>query len=378
MDFLKDFKKTISKMEGVSTDTSPPRYWFGSGNYVLNKIVSGDFNHCIPQGRVTGLAGPSGAGKSFLLANIVKQAQKEGAFILLLDSEGAFDDQFASAIGIDTEDPYYMPVQVVTIPQVIKIVSSYIKGYRREYGDGVDAPKVLIAIDSCDMLQTETEADKYEKGDANADQGQHPKQIKQMLKTFVGDVKGLNISMIVTKQVYAASRDQLMQGEGAWVVNGAIRYSLSQIILITKLKLKGESAEAGIAGIRMKCEAFKTRFTKPYQTVTVEVPYDTGMNPLSGLSDVAVGLGVLKKAGSYVYIDGEEKNKWYARDIAQHADRIIEKCNEKSNVFLQISKEDAELEEIPEAAPAIIGVPVPLVDHAAVDMSGYDDDFIVE
>ena len=372
MDFLKDFKKTVSKMEGVSTDTSPPRYWFGSGNYVLNKIVSGDFNHCIPQGRVTGLAGPSGAGKSFLLANFIKQAQKEGAFILLLDSEGAFDDQFASAIGIDTEDPNYFPIQVTTIPQVIKIVSSYIKGYRKDYGDDVEAPKVLIAIDSCDMLQTETEADKYEKGDANADQGQHPKQIKQMLKTFVGDVKGLNISMIVTKQVYAASREQLMKGEGAWVVNDAIRYALSQVILITKLKLKGVTADDGVTGIRMKCEAFKTRFTKPFQTVTVEVPYDTGMNPLSGLSEVAVGLGVLKKAGSYVYIEGDEKNKWYAREIADYAERIIEKCNEKTNVFLQISKEDAELEETPEPSPEYVSP------AGSTDITGYEDDFIIE
>lgn len=371
MDFFKDFKKTISKMEGVSTDTSPPRYWFGSGNYVLNKIVSGDFNHCIPQGRVTGLAGPSGAGKSFLLANIIKQAQKEGAIIVLIDSEGAFDDGFAQAIGIDIDDPNYMPMQVVTISQVVKIVSSFIKGYRKEYGDGIDAPKVLIAIDSCDMLQTETEADKYERGDANADQGQHPKQIKQMLKTFVNDIKSLNVSMIVTKQVYAASREQLMQGEGAWVVNGAIRFSLSQIILITKLKLKGESADAGIAGIRMKCEAFKTRFTKPYQTVTVEVPYDTGMNPLSGLSEVAVNLGVLKKAGAWVYIDGEDK-KWYARDIAQHAERIIEKCNEKTNVFLQLSKEDADLEEVPEPSTMVF------TDAPKGDTSGYDDDFIIE
>lgn len=348
MDFLKDFKKTINKMEGVSTDTSPPKYWYGSGNYVLNKIVSGNFYNCIPQGRVTGLAGPSGAGKSFLLANLIKQAQKEGAYILLIDSEGAFDDQFASAIGIDIEDPDYNPVQVTTIPQVIKIVSSFIRGYKKEFEGVADAPKVLIAIDSIDMLQTDTELEKYEKGEGNADQGQHPKQSKQMLKTFVGDVKATNISMIVTKQVYAASREQLLKGEGAWVVNDAIRYSLSQIILITKLKLKGDKLEDGVAGIRMKCEAFKTRFTKPFQTVTIEVPYDTGMNPLSGLADVATGLGVLKKAGSYVYIDGDEKNKWYAREIADYADQIIQKCEEKSNVFLQISEEDREAEEMPE------------------------------
>lgn len=378
MNFTKDFNKMINKMDGITTDTSPPRYWFSSGNYVLNKIVSGNFESCIPQGRVTALAGPSGAGKSFLLANFIKQAQKEGAYILLLDSESAFDDGFAAAIGIDVEDPNYNPIQVTTIPQVIKIVSSFIKGYKKEFGEGAeasDAPKVLIAIDSLDMLQTDTEADKYERGDANADQGQHPKQIKQMLKTFVGDLKTINASMIVTKQVYAASRDQILKGEGVWVVNDAVRYSLSQIILITKLKLKGKDADEGITGIRMKCEAFKTRFTKPFQTVTIEVPYDTGMNPLSGLLEVAVGLGVVKKAGSYVYLDGDDKNKWYAREINDYVDRILQLCNDKSNVFLKISDADAALEEQPEPSkeytPQGAMAPSVYVDPTNVDLEDF-------
>ena len=50
----------------------------------------------------------------------------------------------------------------------------------------------------------------------------------------------------------------------------AIRYSLSQILLITKLKLKDDK-ESAVSGIRMKVEGFKTRFTKPFQKVTVEV-----------------------------------------------------------------------------------------------------------
>lgn len=344
MKFLKDFNKVVEKMEGVSTDTSPPKYWYSSGNFVLNKIVSGSFHKCIPQGRVTCLAGPSGSGKSFLLANLIKQAQIDGAYILLLDSEGAFDDAWATAIGIDVHDENYNCIQVSTIPQVVKIISTFTKGYREEYDGDVNAPKVLIACDSLDMLMTDSEADKYEKGNANADQGQHPKQLKQMLKTFVNDFKSLNVSMVVTKQVYAANHDQIMKGEGVWVVNDAIRYSTSQIILITKLKLKGDS---GISGIRMKCEAFKTRFTKPFQSVTIEVPYESGMDPTSGLLDVAVSLGIVKQNGGWYTVDWIDK-KLRAADLASSTERIIEECEAKQNVFLQISKQDQEAEVIPD------------------------------
>jgi recombination protein RecA len=337
MKFLKDFNKTVSKMgEGVNTDTSPPDWWFGSGNYVLNKIIAGNFDRCIGQGRVTGLAGPSGAGKSFLLANIIKQAQKEGAYILLLDSEGAFDDDWATAIGIDVTSENYNCIQVCTIPQVVKIVSSFTKGYREDYPDG-KGPKVLIAVDSCDMLMTDSESEKYDKGNPNADQGQHPKQIKQMLKTFVNDIKSLYVSMIVTKQVYPANHDQLLKGEGAWVVNDAIRYSLSQIMLITKLKLKSDS---GITGIRMKVEGFKTRFAKPFQQVTIEVPYDTGMNPYSGLLDVAVNMGIVTKRGAWNYIEGTDISWSGEKNTTEaHYSKILELAATK-DVFLQVDEED--------------------------------------
>ena len=337
MKFIKEFNKAIEKMgDGVNTDTSPPSYWFGSGNYVLNKIVSGDFHKCIGQGRVTGLTGPSGSGKSFLLANIIIQAQKEGAYILILDSENAFDDDWAAAIGIDVDSDNYNSIQVCTIAQVVKIVSSFTKGYREEYPDG-NGPKVLIAIDSCDMLMTETEFSKYEKGNTNADQGQHPKQIKSMLKTFVNDIKALNVSMLVTKQVYPATQEQILKGEGVWVVNDSIRYSLSQILLITRLKLKDDKE---VSGIRMKVEAFKTRFTKPFQKVTIEVPYDTGMDPYSGLLDTALGLGIVVRSGGWYHFKDEDE-KWRGAEIAKFAEKIFELAS-KQDVFLKVLEDDDE------------------------------------
>jgi hypothetical protein len=182
---------------------------------------------------------------------------------------------------------------------------------------------------------TESEAEKYDKGDANADQGQHPKQIKQMLKVFVNDIKPLNASMIVTKQVYPASREQLMKGEGAWVVTDSIRYPLSQILLISRLKLKDGT---DVSGIRMKVEGFKTRFTKPFQSVTIEVPYDTGMNECSGLLDVAVNTGIVVKTGGWYAMKDSDK-KWRGADIAEYADQILELAAQE-NRFLQISDDE--------------------------------------
>jgi recombination protein RecA len=340
LDFLKGVERDLEK-SGIAVGSSePPRYWFSTGNYVLNKIISGSFLRGIPQGRLLCFTGPSGAGKSFLAANAMREAQKEGAHIVVLDSENALDDDFVSAIGVDPSQDYTY-VAVDTIPQTKKVVSSVIKGYKSEYGDrDPDAPKLLLVIDSLDMLMTETEQEHFDKGVTKGDQGQRNKQLKAMLREFVQAVKHPNISIIVTAQVY--KNQDVLNGEGVWIVSDAIKFSLSQVVLLTKLKLK-ETGSREVQGIRMKCEGYKTRFTKPFQTVTIEVPYDTGMDPYNGLLDVAVDMGVCEKKGSRYALAGDDKT-WYAKDFGQYAADVLAQCEAKREKFLEAMIEDHELD----------------------------------
>lgn len=341
MQFLKNAKKDLEK-DGIQIGAGePPRYWFSTGNYVVNKIISGSFYRGVPQGRAIGLAGPSGSGKSFLAANAMREAQQEGAHIITIDSENALDEEFVQKIGVDTENNYTY-VEADTITQCKKIVSSCIKGYKNEYGEDSEGPKVLFVIDSLDMLMTETEEEHFEKGVTKGDQGQRNKQLKAMLREFVQAIKRPNISMLVTTQVY--KNQDIMNGEGTWIVSDAIKFSLSQIVMLTKLKLRGKEKE--IEGIRMKAEGYKTRFTKPFQSVTVEVPYDTGMSPYNGLLETATNMGVVHKKGSRYYIDGEEKT-WFAKDFYDYAPKVLEMCESKRERFIEalIDEDEADMNE---------------------------------
>ena len=52
----------------------------------------------------------------------------------------------------------------------------------------------------------------------------------------------------------------------------------------------------------------KTRYAKPFEGVQVKIPYETGMDPYSGLFDMFEKWGVLEKQGNrYKYIDSEGK-----------------------------------------------------------------------
>lgn len=300
--FLADFKKAGEKMDGVVTSAEEPRYWHSTGNHLLNAIMSGKYDGGLPQGRLTCWAGASGTGKSFLVGASIKEAQKDGAIILVIDSEGALDDGYMGRIGVQTgEENNYYYRGVRTIAQVVTVVSSFINGYRSEFGKDPDAPKVFIAIDSLDMLMSDLEAERYDKntgGTLVVDHGLLSRQKKTMLRTFVQDIKDLNITMLVTHQVY--KNQDLLNGEGVWVVNAGVKYSLSQIALLTSLKLReGSGANAEVTGIRLRVEGYKTRFTRPYQKIIIEVPYETGMDRFSGLLETGVAQGLIKQSAAW-------------------------------------------------------------------------------
>jgi len=346
-DFLKGINKKLEKSGFDVGEALPPRWWISTGNFVLNKITSKQFKRGIPQGRLTGLTGPSGAGKSYVLCNIMREAQKEGCVVVAIDSENALDDDFVSAIGVDISDDKYSHIHVDTIADVISVTSTIIQGYKADYGEDVNAPKVFIGCDSLDMLITDTEMDNYtKKGIVKGDQGQKNKQLKAMLRPLVHAIKKLNVAMVVTDQVY--KNQDTMNGEGTWIIKDAVQYSLSQIILITKLKLKNDKADKQhITGIKMKCLAYKTRFAQPFQSVTIEVPYETGMDPYNGLLEVAKELGVITQAGSWYAFNGK---KFQSKNFDEIAEEVLGECDKLNVDFLEAAMED--LEEV--------GVPKPI------------------
>lgn len=334
--FLDDFNKSINKMEGIGREAAPPKFWFNTGSYVLNRIISGSFMRGIPQGRITSLAGPSASGKSFLLGNLCREAQKDGAFVLVIDSENALDTDYLEKIGVDCTEESFGYVSVGTIPQCQAVVSAFIKNYRKEYGTDSNAPKVLIAIDSLSMLSSESEVENYHKGVAKGDQGQRNKQLKAMLRAFTLDIKDCNIAMVNTVQVY--KNQDVTNGEGLYIIPDAVKYAASQIVLVTKLKLR---IDGEVQGIRMKCEGYKTRFTKPSQSCTLEVPYDAGIDPYNGLLDAAVGINVVQQKGAW-YVFGEEK--FQSKNFNEYAERVLQACEANNQCILTTSVKDADLD----------------------------------
>jgi RecA/RadA recombinase len=98
------FRNALTKsITGMSTGFNDPTDWISTGNYALNYLISGDFNKGIPLGKVSVFAGESGSGKSYICSgNIVRHAQEQGIFVVLVDTENALDEKWLHALGVDT------------------------------------------------------------------------------------------------------------------------------------------------------------------------------------------------------------------------------------------------------------------------------------
>ena len=301
------FRKTLTKsIDGLGVGFNDPTDWVSTGNYALNYLISGDFNKGVPLGKVTVFAGESGAGKSYICSgNMIRHAQEQGIFVVLVDSENALDEAWLHALGVDTGEDKLLKLNMAMIDDVAKTIHEFMK----EFKAMEERPKVLFVIDSLGMLLTPTDINQFEAGDLKGDMGRKPKALTALVRNCVNMFGSYNVGMVATNHTYASQDmfdpdDKISGGQG-------FIYASSIVVAMKKLKLKEDddgNKISEVRGIRAACKVMKTRYAKPFESVQVKIPYDTGMNPYSGLVDMFEAKGLLKKEGNslvYVTPDGE-------------------------------------------------------------------------
>ena len=312
------FRKSITKsIDGLGIGFNDPTDWISTGNFALNYLISGDFNKGIPLGKVTVFAGESGSGKSYICSgNIIREAQKKGIFVILVDSENALDENWLQALGVETSEDKLLRLGMSMIDDVAKTISNFMKEYKSDYGDKdpEERPKVLFVLDSLGMMMTPTDVDQFEKGDMKGDLGRKPKALTALVRNCVNMFGSYNVGLVATNHTYASQDmfdpdDKISGGQG-------FIYASSIVVAMKKLKLKEDedgNKVTDVRGIRAGCKVMKTRYAKPFEGVQVKIPYETGMNPYSGLVDLFEKKGLLVKDGNrlkYVTSNGTEHKEY--------------------------------------------------------------------
>jgi hypothetical protein len=123
-------------------------------------------------------------------------------------------------------------------------------------------------------------------------------------------------------------------------------YASSIVVAMRKLKLKIDedgNKVTEVLGIRAACKIMKTRYAKPFESVQVQIPYETGMSPYSGLVDLSEKKGILAKDGNslkYTAVDGtviKQFRKAWERNDNNCLDKIMKDLQDNPDM---LSKQD--------------------------------------
>ena len=342
---LTKFRKTLTKsIDGLGVGFNDPTDWVSTGNYALNYLISSDFNKGIPLGKVTVFAGESGAGKSYICSgNIIKHAQEQDIYVVLIDSENALDEAWLHALGVDTSEEKLLKLNMAMIDDVAKTISEFMK----EYKAMEDKPKVLFVVDSLGMLLTPTDINQFEAGDLKGDMGRKPKALTALVRNCVNMFGSNNVGLVCTNHSYASQDmfdpdDKISGGQG-------FIYASSIVVAMKKLKLKEDedgNKVSEVNGIRASCKIMKTRYAKPFESLQIKIPYTTGMNPFSGLVDLFEKKGILSKDGNrlkYVATDGTEIKQYRKEWESNTNDALKRAMDEFTDIpVLSVDIDDAD------------------------------------
>ena len=324
---ISKFRKTLTKsIEGLGVGFNDPTDWISTGNYALNYLISSDFNKGIPLGKVTVFAGESGAGKSYICSgNIIRHAQEQGIFVVLIDSENALDESWLHALGVDTSDEKLLKLNMAMIDDVARTISEFMKEYKTLAAE--ERPKVMFVIDSLGMLLTPTDVNQFEAGEMKGDMGRKPKALTALVRNCVNMFGNYNVGLVATNHTYASqdpyNPDPNISGGQGFV------YASSIVVAMKKLKLKEDedgNKVSEVRGIRAGCKIMKTRYSKPFEDIEVRIPYDIGMDPYSGMFDLLEKKSLISKDGNrYVYIDiAGKEHKYFRKEWNRNEDGIFD------------------------------------------------------
>jgi len=276
--------------------------YIGTGNLMLNAILSGSIFGGIPNTRSIELAGPSGTGKSFLAMNIVREAQKLGYYVYYIDTEGAIDEIDMVRMGINIKQ-----IELIKTIKFFYTLRHFITSLieqKKKYPD----LKVMIVVDSFAMLNTTKELADAKIGKSAADMGLRAKEGRQLFRNITLDLSNLAIPFLFTNHTGATlelfSQDKEIPSGG-----GGPTFAASIILLLEKKYFKeGSEGAKTQTGVLLKARAYKNRLAVP-KTIQIHLSFMHGMNEYWGIHELLTWENCMVDKGT-IFPEEEFMKKW--------------------------------------------------------------------
>lgn len=330
--------------------------WISFGNFAMNRIMSGRFDRGLLFGREYILYGESGSGKSLMAAYLAADAQRQhNAYVVWLDIEHANDDAAGKAwlerAGVDISDDNFLYLSMASLEDIKKTISTMAVQFRDGMKEGeTDLQPVVFVVDSWAAAMTGSQIERMESGELVGDQGQKAKQTGDVVLAVNHLCSGIPIMCIGVHHVY----DNQDMGGRKHKTSGGNKaiYMASGCLLLTKKELTDDNVEnqevaehykelsanmtaemkkkmrggKRTVGITAIVENIKSRVSKPFERIEVQIPYMTGLDPYSGLFELLFQEGIVTSpsSGWYAFTDATGKEvKFRKSEWREHADAAM-------------------------------------------------------
>lgn len=366
-----DFKKALNELKEqtgtvsfTESTTASPEDYLDTGNYALNRIISGDVYKGIPVGYVTLFAGPSQSGKSYIAAKAAVSALKKGySAIFILDTEGGtVSDLLKDENGNIPENVYQTLIGNVE-GAIIK--SQKILDFIKQAQADDPSCRFLLIVDSIGALRTSKLTEDALSDKSVIDVGTTPRRIGDFITLLTVPCLQTHTPCILLSHTYEAFSMMPTKIDPIYGGN-KIYYIPSVTVQLRSTPKKADKMlgnvddETYFQGVEFTYFTIKNRFVRAFFECRSLNNFTSGENRYYGLFPVAEGYGLIKRESSYYTIpEFSGDKKYYAKDILVGKDseqiwqKLIPLINEKSIVDMAYGSANDNAPGLSEMAPEL-------------------------